>query len=305
MIGQKRFQLKTAGMTYAGLFVCFLVILASFACQRNWLFGNKLRVSFLDVGQGSSTLIRFPSGRVMLVDGGGSRGSDFDIGEMVVAPYLWRKGISRIDQLVATHAHSDHFKGLKFLVDEFRPREFIWNGIEPEDEEELAEWNDLMDVIKKNEVPIFTPGQVRDLDILSPPKVIPSHWTENDMSIVMIIKMDDIDVLLAGDIETAAEEHVVKQLLRRKISRITGHRSLVTVLQVPHHGSGSSSTADFLIAVRPDFAVIQVGENNRYGFPNKEVLKRLEDIGARIYRTDKDGAVEFVIDGQNVEVSTF
>ena len=293
--------------------LCLFIIFLSFALQKGWLERGKLRVTFLDVGQGSSILVRFPDGKSMIVDGGGLTGSGFDVGEMVVAPYLWHEGISKIDWMLLTHAHPDHFKGLKFIAEEFKPDVFYWNGVEPgEDEAELLDWaafkkvavarkvvipeachpcegGDLVDAIKSVRHPY--------VQFLSPPSQIPSHWTLNDTSIATKITFGDFSFLLTGDIEAEAEDFVTKQLQVTPARRYFGgsHDSRLTVLQVPHHGSSTSTTQGLLDAVRPSFAVIQAGENNRYGFPRADVLERLNKIGTKIYRTDQDGAVEFVV----------
>ena len=279
-------------LRYASIAIalCSVVLIGGFALQRGWFMPNRLEVIFLDVGQGSSAVIKFPTGKVMIIDGGGNAKSQFDIGKFVIAPYLWHRGISKVDWLIATHAHPDHYKGLGFLAEEFHPNEFWWNGAEPE-EEEKEEWNAFIERIKPFvrpelvEARKFNEGGV-SVEFLSPPSEIPAHWNINDTSIVTRITYGEKSFLFTGDIEADAEENLVKQLRGASDGR-------ETILQVPHHGSSSSSTRGFLETIRPKIAVIQAGENNRYGFPTEGVLTRLKDVGAEIKRTDQDGAIEF------------
>ena len=306
---------------YVAIIVCSAVLITSIVIQRGWFAASKLQVTFLDVGQGSSVVVRFPDNKVMLVDGGGSQSNAFDIGKFVVAPYLWHEGISRVDWLVNTHAHPDHFKGLGFIAEEFSPAKFIWNGVPPE-EAEQSDWAAFMARIDtaNTVVQAFRPDALiranalsykvgptkvlsNDNDVfvgfLSPPENIPQDWNMNDTSLVTKIVYGGTSFLLTGDIEAKAEE----QLLNDKL--VTAYGSRFTVFQVPHHGSSTSTTPEFLEAVRPEYAVIQCGEKNRYGFPNAGVLERLTKVGAKIYRTDVSGAVTFKTDGRTLKVTTF
>ncbi len=280
-----------------GLFV-FLMI-GSLAVQHGWFRQEKLEVIFLDVGQGASVVVRFPDDKVMVVDAGGSKSETFDIGKMVVAPYLWHEGINRVDWLVATHPHPDHFGGLSFLAEAFRPAAFYWNGIVTDEGEY---WNRFIGKINNLKIPveILKEGDKRledgvAIDFLSPPEIVPKKWNTNNTSIVTKITYNDISFLLTGDIEREAEMFLIA----------TSNRQLATVLQVPHHASKTSSTLPFLSAVRPQYAVAQMGENNSYGFPHKKTLENYQAIGATLYRTDQNGAVSFSTDGETLKVFPF
>ncbi|MBI2091783.1 MAG: DNA internalization-related competence protein ComEC/Rec2 [Deltaproteobacteria bacterium] len=288
-----RRYLKRANIAVA---LCFVVLAASVILQYKWYFSKKMEVTFLDVGQGSSVVVRFPSGKIMIYDGGGSAKSDFDIGKFVIAPYLWRQGISKVDWLVASHPHSDHFKGLGFVAEQFRPEALYWSGILPEEEGDLEEWNKFITRVDKTKVPVRTVLNMPDVAALNPPALIPEGWKTNDQSIVLKIVKGDVSFLLTGDIEAGAENSMVDRVG-------TGLKS--SVLEVPHHGSASSTTDRFLSLVAPEYAVIQAGEKNSYGFPREEVLTRLNTAGAVIYRTDVHGAVKFATDGKKLEVSHY
>lgn len=275
-----------------GITLFSLILIFAIGKQHEWFSQKQLSVTFLDVGQGSSVVVKFPTGKVMVVDGGGIKNGSFDIGKFVIAPYLWQRGISKVDLLLLTHAHPDHFMGLGFLAEEFSPKVLLWNGILPDQDEDMESWKIFYRRVISSEVPIeivsegynFEEGET-NVNILSPPMPVPSNWNLNDTSIVTRIDYGKDSYLLTGDIEETAENHLIKNKL------ITSHNSLVTVLQVPHHGSLTSSSIEFLKMVSPKTAVIQLGIGNRYGFPNNEVLDRLKEMGANVYRTDINGAV--------------
>ena len=283
------------------VFVCFAVILSSFAIQHNWFF-KGLKVTFLDVGQGSSIVVNLPTGKVMVIDGGGTVSSSFDIGKMVIAPYLWHEGITHIDRLVLTHAHLDHYKGLAYLAEEFSPEAIIWNGIAPspsneddwsdEDSEVLSDWQGFVERIDRADVPFILPARRSFGGRWSKDENVEFFNTRsagdnlNNASLVTKITYGDISFLLTGDIEEDAEKFLSKTL-------IIDYRSQITVLQISHHGSATSTTETLLNAFRPEYAVIQCGRNNRYGFPNKQVLERLRERGVKIFRTDFQGAITF------------
>jgi competence protein ComEC len=244
-----------------------------------------LRVTFLDVGQGDAAVVEFPGSAVLVVDGGGFAGSSFDVGERVVARYLWSRKIRRVDYVAMTHADFDHAGGLPFLVREFRPRELWWNGRDPD----AAVVGRLLAAARAGGVRV---RRLRDR---------PTAWREgpvevqvlgvgrgnaparsNDASLVLRLAWGATAVLLAGDIERPAE----LDLLDRHRGRLA-----TPVLKVPHHGSRTSSSAAFLDAVKPRVAVVSVGRGNRYGFPHPEVSQRYATRGVCLRRTDDDGAV--------------
>lgn len=261
---------------------------------------KSLEVVFLDVGQGASIFVKFPTGKTMLIDGGGIPGSRFDIGKNVVAPYLWRKGIRKIDWVILTHPHPDHFKGLSFIIEHFKPKSFYHNGM-LSDDADLEDWNALMKtiqsagveqkVVSQEDVSIEEGGV--SVSFLSPPKDGPlPGWTTNDGSLVMRIDYKERSFLVTGDVEALAERWLIEQ----KADLVAD------VLQVPHHGSKTSSGESFLKQVRPEYAVVQAGLYNRYSFPNMEIVDRLKNLGVQLFRTDLDGAVIFRSDGHKLSV---
>jgi len=256
---------------------------------------GKLEVTAIDVGQGDSILVISPQGRTMLIDGGGSTSqvpSEFDFGEDVVAPYLWSRGLERLDTVVLTHAHEDHIGGLPSVVEDFHPAE-LWVGINSLTDDLLH----LYDVASANHVRVqkHVAGEEFDwggtkIRVLSPPADWqPKPRRGNDDSLALLIGYGKTRALLAGDLERNMEQFVATESPQADL------------LKVPHHGSATSTSSAFLAAVQPHFAVISAGYQNPFGHPRKVVLDRLQIYRVKTYRTDLQGAVTFLLDGKSVE----
>lgn len=290
-------------------FILLVFFESLFLLERGYLhykeIRRELRVSFISVGQGDSALVLFPSeglgrGKRMLIDGGGSLGWDFNAGEGIIAPFLWKKRIKKVDYVVLTHPQRDHMEGLGFIARNFSPEEFWWSGageISPELEKVLDE-KGIRIVTFNGTHPGMVVGGVR-VDFLNPPLNPPLNLRGNaaldvnNSSLVLRLVYGERRFLFTGDIKEEAEG----LLLKRDIS--------ADVLKVPHHGSRFSSSPSFIEKVNPSFAVVSSGWMNPFGFPHKETLKRYEDRGIAVYRTDRDGAVEVSTDGRGISVETY
>ncbi len=257
---------------------------------------SGLRLTFIDVGQGDSALVQLPGSGTMLIDGGGLAAGTFDVGENIVSPVLWAKGLRKVGTLVLTHAHPDHRGGLAAVARNFSIGEF-WTTAPPL-RDAAAEALDA--ALGKTARWSLAAGAKREIGGVTFEVLWPGAdfgggpGGENDRSLVLRIVYGETSFLLAGDIGGAAEDVLLQ----------AGRTLRSTVLKVAHHGSRSSSTSAFLEAVKPEVAVLSVGRGNAYGLPDAAVVDRLARVGARLFRTDLHGAVEVVSDGRRIRVRT-
>lgn len=288
---------KRKGQSAAAL----LLFLAAFAVLVLHPFSSRrspgLRLTFLDVGQGESILVEFPGRKKMLVDGGGLAGGDFDVGESVVSPFLWRAGMKRVDILVSTHAHSDHIGGLCSIARNFKVGE-VWEAAAPGDDPWYARFRrSLPPHVPVRRLKEGDAAEVADvrIEVLHPPgSESEPPAVDNELSLVLRLTYGRISILLTSDIGRETE--------RRLLGRGPSLES--AVLKAGHHGSPSSTSPEFLKRIKPRLAVISCGANNAYGLPGPEVLERLRRCGARVVRTDLAGAVEVSTDGLSIKVRT-
>ncbi|HEY2842601.1 MAG TPA: ComEC/Rec2 family competence protein [Bryobacteraceae bacterium] len=288
LIRKKRFR----GLSLAAVLAFFVLLL-----WQPWLspqIPGTLEMTAIDVGQGDSLLLVLPGGTTMLIDGGGrlvygrQRKSNLDIGEDVVSPYLWNRGIRRIDIMVATHAHQDHIGGLTALMANFRPN-VLWTGANPSPEL-LAQARRLhIPAAQQHPAGPVELGGAR-IEVLAPSDDYSADKPGNNDSLVFRISYGSRSFLLTGDMERPIEA----QLLA------AGVNLHADVIKVGHHGSRTSSMQPFLDAVSPSVALISAGFENSFGHPHPDVLARLAARHTAILRTDLDGLVTARTDGQHL-----
>ena len=279
-------------MSALGL-LCFLAVETAATCQGQPL--HKLRLTVNDVGQGDSLLVDFPDGRCMLIDGGGNITGGLDPGLAVLQPLFRARRRKRVDVVVVTHPHPDHFGGLLTFLPKVDIGE-VWmqEGNLPDLRAQLERWH----------VPIVGLEQLckgphwfgsAEVQVLGPCPNALNASNANNSSIVLKMRLDQRSLLLPGDAEHESEE----DLLARYGSRLKSD-----FLKVGHHGSRSSTSAPWVAAVRPTWAGISAGARNRFGHPDPSTVARLLDSGTVVLRTDGVGSIQWETDGTNVELHT-
>jgi competence protein ComEC len=264
---------------------------------------RNLRVDFLDVGQGDAALITMPDGRTLLVDAGGaidfsrSKTDRRSIGEAVVSEYLWWRGLDTIDYVLATHADADHIDGLNDVLRNFNVQAALVART-PANDPEYARFSQTL-VATGTNVTTIQAGDVINfgnvsVEVLWPPSAVsPNAPSRNNDSIVLHIHYGNRSLLLTGDIEKSAERALLS----------TSFELQSDVIKVPHHGSRSSSTAPFVAATKPAFAIISVGPDSMFGHPHREVVERWQASGAQVLTTGHCGTITVTTDGMDLRVT--
>ena len=263
---------------------------------RMFLDGDHFRVTFLDVGQGDSTVVELPEGQVVLIDGGATY-ERFDMGRGVVAPFLWNRGIYAIDQVIGTHPQLDHVGGLAWVIRHFDVKRYWGSGETREElfyrrlQQSLTD-RGLQEQMAREGQEILSVGSCR-MAVLNPPedaqfnvalqnRNVSGHML-NNRSVVARLTCGAHRMLFAADVEQDGLS---------RMARAPSHGP-IEVLKVPHHGAVSSLNRDWLASLHPQYAVFSAGRHNRYGHPAAVVLDAYRSEGSIVLRTDRDGGVWF------------
>ena len=289
-------------LAYAG--ACALVVLLGAGWQVLEARSDRLRVTFLDVGTGDAILVQAPGNHNLLIDGGGTYDGRFDVGAQVVAPVLWDRYVRRFDLVALTHPHPNHRRGLVSILRLFPTAHLLTNGTPLRHgygRDLLAageRWN------TQHHTALSGPREWRwgdlRLTILSPPNAdeqTRTSWNpklENDRSLVLLLQYGKVRILLTGDIQHVAEHW------------LAAHRDdlRADILQIPHHGSKTSTLPAFVRRVQPRDGIISLGAGNAHGHPHPRVLNTLAEQHVRVWRTDIHGAVTVSTDGSTYEILT-
>ena len=306
------------GFTVTGLSVCGVALLALVVVliwhpHSHEFARGRLSVTFLDVGQGDAMLISFPHGKLMLLDSGGRIPTDLaltegeevfvedrlSIGEAAVSPYLWQRGIKRLDFIAASHGHSDHVQGFEDIGKSFAIGAAL-TGVIPTDDQQFEAFREAASYAGAP-LSSIARGDQFDIDgvrveVLTPLReALSAPQAANNQSLVLRLRFGQRVFLLTGDIEKQVEGQL-----------LAANEDLKTdVLKVAHHGSRSSSTAEFLQRAMPAIAVISVAHPSPFEHPHVETMKGLQSISAQVLQTSRCGAITISTDGQDLRVQTF
>ena len=236
---------------------------------------KDLRIHFIDVGQGDSCLIITPHNKKILIDGGGSE--SYDVGKNTLIPYLLARRITRLDYVIISHFDTDHVGGLLTVMKELKVGKVVISK-QVEDSENNQKFKDIVKE-KKIKVVVVNKGDRLKIEkniyfeILWPnsSKLVSENFLNNN-SIVCKFQYKNFSMLFTGDIEKIAEKQILQEY-KKNLQVLNS-----TILKVAHHGSKTSSTQEFLDAIKPKLALIGVGKNNKFGHPNDEIIKRLENM---------------------------
>ena len=263
------------------IFLLFLLVIYVNGCTREKLFS----VHIIDVGQGDSIFIQTLENKRILIDAGDEEA------EHTVYSYLKRKGVKKIDVLIATHPDTDHIGSMDYIIDKFK----ISNFYMPEAKTDSEAFYNLLDSCKDKNLKIeyLTKGDVLKIDSSTSMEILsPSTITDknNLNSIVSLLNYKGYEFLFTGDAEKENESEILSSCNLPDIE----------FLKAGHHGSSSSSTKEFVERVKPEAVAISCGYNNDYGHPHRSVLDTFRENGSVVYRTDKNGTLVFYCDENGI-----
>ncbi len=251
------------------------------------------QISFLDVGQGTATLLEYPSGFHLLIDGGGSSFATTTVGERVIAPFLWSKGIREIDAIVITHPDADHYNGLGFIIEHFNPKTLWVRDKDGHDDN----FKNFIRLAEKDKVSISIPGKNQNLlkgfeslqciANISGDEIdseITDSRSKGNSGLVLKACSGQFCTIFPGDIGRSRERSLVSQGLNLKAD----------ILLAPHHGSITSNSSEFLSAVSPKYLLVSAGRSSKGYFPHKGLAKECTDRRIDLFTTSDQGTLEII-----------
>ena len=292
---------KQLSLWSSGLFCLALVFFFYPPASLNSKHFRSFTISFLDVGQGSSTFLEFPSGFRVLIDGGGSSYLTTSVGERVIAPFLWQKGISKIDTIIVTHPDADHYNGLPFIIENFSTSSVWSNNLVGHD----LFFKQFLRQLKEKDIAakIATDG----LELRKFPEEIrcianTTGWSEigsdqdgrggENSGLIIKACANTICVLFPGDVG----KHIEKLLVDKKYSLHSD------ILLSPHHGSATSNSEQFLRAVQPKYMIVSAGKNRKNNFPHPKLEQLCDLTGIKLLQTGQSGTVEIVVTSEEISI---
>lgn len=277
-----KYKLKSKEKILKIIFALFLIIFILYS-----IIPQNLKMNFVDVGQGDCTFIVTPKKHTILIDGGGSEFSSFDVGKSVLLPYILDRGYTKLDYVFISHFDSDHIGGILTILKELK----VKNVIISRQGERSENYDEFIKIIKEKRIKliIVEVGDTINIEknvhikILWPESKLVSDNILNNNSIVMKLNYYKFSCLFTGDIEETAENKIVEKYIHNELK--------ANIIKIAHHGSKTSTTDSFLKEVKPKIALIGVEKNNKFGHPSDEVINLLEKQKIKIYRTDLNGEI--------------
>ena len=274
-------------------FISILILIVfCFNIYNFFIIKRELKIYFVDVGQGDSTFIVTPKNETILIDGGGSLGTDFDVGESTLLPYILDRGYKKIDLMFVSHFDQDHIGGLFKILEELKVEKVCIS----KQEEDSENYQKFLNIVKEKNINVLV-VKIGDKIVLDKNLYFDILWPKdkqieenklNNNAIVMKLNYNNFSMLFTGDIEKKAEEEILETYKNSKILESD-------ILKVAHHGSKTSTTDEFLSRVKPKIALIGVGKDNMFGHPSNTTIEKLEKMNIKIYRTDLNAEISICI----------
>lgn len=286
---------------------------------------SGLKITMLDVGQGEAIYMETKGGTTFFIDGGSTDISK--VGKNRIQPFLLASGVDRIDYAIISHADEDHTNGLKELMagGRIKIRHLVLPDIRDSDSEEninsehsstpasglLEDYHTLEKLAMENGVELLyikAGDMIREgepsLTCLHPRKGY-RFSSNNAYSMVLGVSYSNFDMLLTGDLEPDGEEALIRHLSNAIAGEMPPVSVDYDVLKVAHHGSGNTTTVEFLDAIKPEYALISCSRNNRYAHPHPETLERLHEAGSDVITTFDSGAITIMTDGEKMNIMEY
>ena len=269
-----------------------ILIVFCFNIYNFFIIKRELKIYFVDVGQGDSTFIVTPKNETILIDGGGSLGTDFDVGESTLLPYILDRGYKKINLMFVSHFDQDHIGGLFKILEELKVEKVCIS----KQEEDSENYQKFLNIVKEKNIQVLV-VKIGDKIVLDNNLYFNVLWPKdkqieenklNNNAIVMKLNYNNFSMLFTGDIEKKAEEEILETYKNSKMLESD-------ILKVPHHGSKTSTTDEFLNKVKPKIALIGVGKDNMFGHPSNTTIEKLENMGIKIYRTDLNAEISICV----------
>lgn len=269
-----------------------ILIVFCFNIYNFFIIKRELKIYFVDVGQGDSTFIVTPKNETILIDGGGSLGTDFDVGESTLLPYILDRGYKKIDLMFVSHFDQDHIGGLFKILEELKVEKVCIS----KQEEDSENYQKFLNIVKEKNIQVLV-VKIGDKIVLDNNLYFNVLWPKdkqieenklNNNAIVMKLNYNNFSMLFTGDIEKKAEKEILETYKNSKILESD-------ILKVAHHGSKTSTTDEFLSRVKPKIALIGVGKDNMFNHPSNTTIEKLENMGIKIYRTDLNAEISICV----------